>query len=224
MAEPDPQASDIADILADNMKAIGLKAFKDTKPSDTVYTTLRENRWDWQTAVASGPRSYQLLLYPEDMIYYDFNSIRSIYPGFNVAGFNNATFDAISDQMRVNFNKTQMYEQLYQLQEILASEVPMVGLCMRHTLNLYRDDYVTGWVPVTGAMYLGHTSAGSQFGINNYYTFESIHEASPGISYNRGGTVTDITLILIIVVVVICAAAISVSVYFLRKRRKKLVE
>jgi peptide/nickel transport system substrate-binding protein len=228
MTEPDQPACDTADIIIQNMAEIGLKAYRDTKPSGTVLSTLFDAgtaRWSWSTCICSSGSSFHMQQYPEDMMWYNFYSTRTNHPGYNIAGFKNSTFDYWADLMVHNFNKTEMWEQHWKLQEIVADQVPVIGLFVRNVLNVYREDYVTGWIPLGAQMYNGYARAGQEYGINNRLSFENIHEASPGSSYNRGGTgLSATTTIIIATIVVVCIAAIAASLYLLRKRRRKLVE
>jgi peptide/nickel transport system substrate-binding protein len=178
----------------------------DAKDPTSVYTILRDKRTDWETALTLTRNSYNIFAdTPDTTYFYRFHSSRSTGTGWNINGFENATYDQLVESMTQNFNSTDRLQQIFRAQEILASEVPRVSLYHRQILNVYRDDHFSGWTPVVG------------WGFHNFYNWANLQEVTA--VQNTGyelGTVMIVGLVVIVIVVVAVA-----TVYVLKRRSKK---
>jgi len=64
----------------------------------------------------------------------------------NYYGFVNATFDQLAEQQSQQFDVEERQETVYQMQEILAHEVPLIVMYFRQSPSVYRTDKLTGWI------------------------------------------------------------------------------
>ncbi|MFQ6077036.1 MAG: ABC transporter substrate-binding protein, partial [Candidatus Bathyarchaeia archaeon] len=74
-----------------------------------------------------------------------FASWSHVPDGDNCEGFSNATYDALTNQSDVTIDREARKEQVFEMQEILAAELPTVGLYHRDMVEAVRAE-TTGWI------------------------------------------------------------------------------
>jgi peptide/nickel transport system substrate-binding protein len=77
---------------------------------------------------------------PDDLVNFAHSPLQENYYHFNNSGFNTLTAE-----VRNTVNRTERKEIGYQMQEILAENIPTVPICSTDSLIAYRKDRFTGW-------------------------------------------------------------------------------
>jgi peptide/nickel transport system substrate-binding protein len=134
---------DAVEWIVTNLAAVGIKATADPVDPAGLRTVQKKAEFD---GMLSGPN-----LSEPGMIAYYLGSSRGVIEegnvvGFNFGGYASEQFDQIATASSMAFDKEQRAALLYQAQELLAEDLPMVPLYINQILNLYRDDRFEGWV------------------------------------------------------------------------------
>jgi len=145
----------VAELVAASWEAVGIAAEVSTIAQDLVMPTLMEARFDVIL--------HSISLYEPEMAFFYFHSSRGVLnnsyvSGLNYGGYANPQYDEIVTASQKEQNPTKRQELLYQLQEILAADLPQVPLYSPRVLNLYRDDRFAGWSAEPGSGLLSRTT------------------------------------------------------------------
>lgn len=131
--EYDPIRVRIGDLLGEWGELIGIKIVN--KPVD--FSTLVDLVWD--------KFDFDLYIIGWGMSimpwYYHRYASWEYYPGgMNAEGFSNATFDALFNESKRTVDPEKRRELIFKMQEILAEELPIVGLYMRDMVEATRAE------------------------------------------------------------------------------------
>lgn len=137
-------STDVGDIMAANLTKVGIQAEVKPLAPDAFLNQLRLGDFD---AALSGP---SMSIQPGMMFFY-FHSSRGVITsgrvaGFNYGGYNSPEYDKLADASSKEVDWAKRKDILFQMQELLAKDMPQVPLYVPKVLNLYRDDKLTGWV------------------------------------------------------------------------------
>ncbi len=137
--EYDPIRVRCGDLLHEWGKEIGIEIIN--RPVD--FSTLCDYLWDkldFDMYIIGWGMSIMPWYYDQRYASWEW------YPGGNNAeGFQNATFDALLNQSLITVDLEQRREIIFKMQEILAEELPIVGLYMRDMVEAVRAE-TSGWV------------------------------------------------------------------------------
>jgi len=133
----DPIRVRIGDLLGEWCKQIGIKVVN--KPVD--FSTLVDLVWD--------KFDFDMYIIGWGMCimpwYYHRYCSWEYYPGgMNAEGFCNATFDALFNESKRTVDPAKRREIIFKMQEILAEQLPIVGLYMRDMVEAGRAE-IAGW-------------------------------------------------------------------------------
>jgi peptide/nickel transport system substrate-binding protein len=207
-------AMDLNDLVVLALEDIGIRAQAEPKDAHSVHDIMRTYRLDYDAALCTSSDSYLLnLMYPTGY-YFKFNSDREPSPGKNIAGFRNETYDLLSSEILYETNYTKVVEMTRECGQILAQELPQIGIAYGYHAQVYREDRIAGWVVIEESAHV--TTGGTGVGINHLANWLSIYELAP--SYPGSGA--DNTLVIIVVVAAVVIVAAAFYVFRLRKRRK----
>ncbi len=150
-----PSPLQVAELVATDWQAVGIATKVTAMPQDRVMPTLMQAQFD--IALQS-----TLLNEPEMALSY-FHTSRGLLrngrvSGFNYGGYADPEYDELVSAAQQEQNAARQQELLYQLQDILATDVPQIPLYIPRVLNLYRDDRFVGWSAEAGIGLLSRTT------------------------------------------------------------------
>jgi len=129
----------VGDIISEDMKKIGIELKND--PMETVIAETRLNY-----------RNYDVVLWsftcaPDPTMIFEYHARPGPPPPYSE--WTNATsleeFKALFNEMRAEMNRTRRREIVFEMQEILANELPRIPICYPDVISMYRTDTFTGW-------------------------------------------------------------------------------
>lgn len=160
-----PTGYEVTRLLVENMKQLGIDAHHRAIPWAQVIDEI------WFTR--EGEDAYQITNWgmvgrpersdPDEFAYNLFHSTMAA-SGYNFVGYNNPEYDALAEAQRAELDLETRQGMLYQLQEIIANDLPNIYYAHTSTPQLVRSDV---WDPDTVI-----TQAG--IGIHNFWTFTGI--------------------------------------------------
>jgi peptide/nickel transport system substrate-binding protein len=156
IACPDlPTPLHVAEVVAASWEAVGIAAGISTIAQDLVMPTLMETRFDVMV--------HNLSLNDPEMAFFYFHTSRGLLnnghvSGLNYGGYANPEYDEIVSASLKELDPARRQELLYQLQEILATDLPQIPLYHPRVLNLYRHDHFAGWSAEPGIGLLSRTT------------------------------------------------------------------
>jgi peptide/nickel transport system substrate-binding protein len=142
-----PDAQGIAEQVAANWRAAGISAVAQPVAQDMVVPALISATFEVVVTEVS-------LAEPE-MAYFYFHSSRGVLnhngvSGLNYSGYANPEFDELVRLAQKELDPQARQELLDGLQEILATDLPVMPLYHPRVLSLYRDDHFSGWSAAPG--------------------------------------------------------------------------
>jgi len=149
-----PVPLDVAELVAVNLQAVGLSTEVSAIAQDEWMPMLMQAQFDVVL--------YNISLSEPEMTFFHFHSSRGALneghvSGFNYGGYANPEFDEITAAAQKEQNPVKRQELLYQLQDILATDLPQIPLYSPHVLNLFRSDRFTRWQAQPGLGLLHRT-------------------------------------------------------------------
>ncbi len=133
----DPIRVRIGDLLGEWGKQIGIKIIN--KPVDfSTEVDLVFDKFDFDMYIIGWGMSIM------PWYYYRYVSWEYYPGGMNPEGFSNATFDELYNQSIKTIDPEQRRQLIFKMQEILAQELPIVGLYMRDMVEAGRAE-IMGW-------------------------------------------------------------------------------
>ena len=143
--------------MAANLQALGLSSEVIAIPQDGWVPTLMQAQFD----VAL----YSISLNEPEMLFFYLHSSRGVWngshsSGLNYGGYANPQFDEVASASLRELDPLQRRELVYQMQEILAVDLPHVPLCCPRILNLFRTERFTRWLMQPGTGLLNHVAVG----------------------------------------------------------------
>ncbi len=81
-----------------------------------------------------------------------FHSNMAEYPGRNYFGFKNSKFDQLAGLMMSEIDPVKRKELVFEMQLILASELPCIPLYSRNKTEVVRTTKFRGWMPLAGGI------------------------------------------------------------------------
>ena len=137
----------VAEMVAANWQAIGIAAKVMPVAQELVMPALMQAQFDVIL--------HSISLSEPEMAFFYFHTSCGLLRngrvfGFNYGGFANPEYDKTVTAAQEEQNPAKQQELLYQLQEMLAADLPQNPLYIPHVLNLYRDDRFVGWVAEPG--------------------------------------------------------------------------
>ena len=149
-----PVPLDVAELVAVNLQAVGLSTEVSAIAQDEWMPILMQAQFDVVM--------YSISLGEPEMTFFHFHSSRGALneghvSGFNYGGYANPEFDEITAAAQKEQNPVKRQELLYQLQDILATDLPQIPLYSPHVLSLFRSDRFTRWQAQPGLGLLHRT-------------------------------------------------------------------
>ena len=125
-------------IIVDNLKAVGIQAVGDPRPSETYFSSLAKGacvmcRAGW---FADYP-TYDNFMY--DLFHKD------AIGGNNYSAFDNAEFNRLVDEAKQTVDKTKQGELFQQAEKILLDDVGVIPLLWYRGDYVYNDDKITNF-------------------------------------------------------------------------------
>lgn len=120
--------------IQDNLRLIGLNATLIlTDPESLIYFL---HRGDFTAAIVSHPLvSFEWLA-----------RVLHSRGGLNFAGYNSTRFDSLIEKFFEEGNFSERVRIAHRMQEVIAEEIPMIGIVHPGVIMAYSEDYVRGWV------------------------------------------------------------------------------
>jgi peptide/nickel transport system substrate-binding protein len=130
------------DIISEDLKKIGIDLKNDAMELSMAGTYINYRQYDiqlWSYTCAPDPSMIFAHHAHEDRQYYSFGE----WAYGNVTSLNE--FIALYNEMRAEMNKTRRREIVFEMQEMLANELPRIPLFFPDIISMYRTDTFTGW-------------------------------------------------------------------------------
>jgi peptide/nickel transport system substrate-binding protein len=147
-----PVSLHVAGLVVAYWEAIGISAEVRAIAQDLIVPTLMEAGFDVIL--------YSVSLSEPPMAFFHFHTSRGLVEegrvfGLNYGGYANPEYDDIVTAASEELDPAIRQDLLYQLQRILAADLPQIPLYVPRVLNAYRDDRFTGWnaEPGIGLLY-----------------------------------------------------------------------
>ncbi len=137
-----PVPLQVAERVAADLAALGLSSEVTAIPQDEWVPTLMQAQFD----VAL----YSIALDGPEMLFFYLHSSRGAWneghsSGLNYGGYANPQFDEMVSASLQELDPLQRQELVYQMQEILAVDLPHIPLYCPRMLNLFRTERFTRW-------------------------------------------------------------------------------
>jgi peptide/nickel transport system substrate-binding protein len=141
--------TDVADLIVANLDKVGIKAEAKPLALDAFLQAMRIG--DFEAALSGPSVSTQ-----PGMLFFYFHSSRGAITdgrivGFNQGGYNNPEFDKLATASAQEVDGAKRKDILFQMQAMIANDMPQVPLYVPKVLQLYRTDVLDGWVVKPGA-------------------------------------------------------------------------
>ncbi len=187
---------DAAQIMAQNLSAVGIKLTVQAEDTGTMASTIWPNMnqdmdlWDWfETS----------LMVPDLLSVFLSNQVAT---GTSDSGFHNATYDALWAQLLNASSTSQVTTIANQMQTILHEQLPYLPLFVPSVINVYTNSF-TGFNPLY---------PGGPFGGANWMTFINAQPSTAPAPPNYA---------LYVAIGVVAVIVVAVAVVILSRRRKK---
>ncbi len=152
-----PVPLQVAELVAGNLRALGLSSEVTAIPQDEWIPALMQAQFDLAL--------YSLALDGPEMLFFYLHSSRGALngghsSGLNYGGYANPQFDEIASASLQELDPLRRQELVYQMQEILAVELPLIPLYCPRILNLFRTERFTHWRMQPGSGLLNRVTVG----------------------------------------------------------------
>ncbi len=152
-----PVPLQVAELVAGNLQTLGLSSEVTAIPQDEWIPTLMQAQFD----VAL----YSMTLNGPEMLFFYLHSSRGTLngghsSGLNYGGYANPQFDEIASASLQELDPLRRQELVYQMQEILAVDLPHIPLYCPRILNLFRTERFTRWRMQPGSGLLNRVTVG----------------------------------------------------------------
>ncbi|MGQ9492796.1 MAG: ABC transporter substrate-binding protein [Anaerolineae bacterium] len=132
----------IVELVVAQWGAVGIAAKTEPKAQDQIMPILMQA----QFSVILHKMSFT----EPEMAFFYFHSSRGELrdgqiSGLNYGGYANLHYDEMVETMQQVQDPDECRQLLYELQEVLAADLPQIPLCVPRVLNLYREDRFTDW-------------------------------------------------------------------------------
>jgi peptide/nickel transport system substrate-binding protein len=131
---------------------------------------------------------------------------------FNVYGYDSSEFNRLFDEYKAASTFAEYKDKIFQMQEILSEDLPILIHSFGKSINAYRTDKFEGWV-------IPDISDDTLQGIVNWYSLQYLHLQTTGPQPSTGAAIPDWVWWVVIGVVIV--AAVIVVGYIAVSRRKK---
>ncbi len=125
---------------------VGLRGFPDLF---TLLAEVASQPFDWD-AYVSGYVGRPHRLDPDEFLFRPFHCSGIQDHGPNILGYCNPEYDAVVEAQRATLDQEARRDLVYQAQEILARDIPMMTLFHRREVLAYNQADFEGWTPVVG--------------------------------------------------------------------------
>ncbi len=157
----------VAELVAANWQSVGIQVKVEALAQDLMVPTLMQAQF--------GVILHSVSLNEPEMAFFYFHTSRGLIKngrvsGFNYGGYANPQYDDVATISWEEQEPARRRELLYQLQEILARDLPQIPLYIPRVLNLHRDDRFVGWSTEPGVGLVNRTTIANLCAVGGSWT------------------------------------------------------
>ncbi len=187
------------EMIRDWLQQVGIKLNIVTMDFNTMVAKINNREFELHTLGFRGGSAD-----PDFWLSDLFHSRADKPGGFNFAGYHNPEFDQLCDQQVQTPDPEKRRQIIFELQEILAEDLPWIPLFHQKFAFAYRVDRFTGWVPMNTSQ-----------GVVSIWSFLSLQPVGETTTTPAKGGISGTTIAAIVLVI----AVIAIGAFILTRKK-----
>jgi peptide/nickel transport system substrate-binding protein len=145
-----PERWECTHSFAESLRELGFEVTEIPLEFGPAVTRQRTDGWDYDIGTGSW-LSTAARLDPDVLLSAAYHSSQIVEKGLNMGGYVNSQVDQLIEQQRAEFDPVERQKLVYQIQELVAQDVPTIPLYGHKALQFVNKERFSNWVVIPGS-------------------------------------------------------------------------